>query len=103
MILRRLARTSQVLTPQTTEPITDFQPTWCLRPARGRCLTPWRKPPAAKNAESTKTDHPKNRLSFADEQVRVHFSPKVKLPISTMRLPPSRRRVMDLFSMRPVP
>lgn len=36
-------------------------------------------------------------------KIRVHFSPKVKLPISTMRLPPSRRRVMDLFSMRPVP
>jgi len=30
MILRRLARTSQVLAPRTTEALTDFQPTWCL-------------------------------------------------------------------------
>ncbi len=39
MILRRLARTSQVLAPRIAEALTDFQPTWCLRPARGRCLT----------------------------------------------------------------
>ncbi len=39
MILRRLARTSQVLAPRIAEALADFQPTWCLRPARGRCLT----------------------------------------------------------------
>ena len=39
MILRRLARTYQVLTPRTSEALPDFQPTWCLRPAPGRGLT----------------------------------------------------------------
>ena len=39
MILRRLARTYQVLAPRITEALADFQPTWCLRPARGRGLT----------------------------------------------------------------